>query len=69
MLGTTGGLLLLQGLTGLSAEQVTTFLQRALGRRPDLEKRFKGGKYDEVDAASIDSFPASDPPSYSPGVG
>ena len=69
LLGAAGVLLIARGVSGLSVSQMGRYVQGLFAERPDLEKRFKDGEYDGVDAASFDSFPASDPPSYSPGVG
>jgi len=69
VLATAGGLLIARGVSGLSVKQLSASVQNWFTRRTDLEKRFNDGEHDIVDAASFDSFPASDPPSYSPGVG
>jgi hypothetical protein len=61
------GLLMIAGGTCLLAQAYRAQISSALRLR--IGCLFEGRKRDNVNKASKDSFPASDPPSWTPSVG
>ncbi len=61
------GLLMIAGGTCLVAHAYNARFSCAMKGR--IQSLFEGGRRDNVNKASKDSFPASDPPSWTPAVG